>query len=265
MESARRRAGPVRLTARDLDLLAFLAEHRFVLCAHVQALLGVSASAAQARLRALRGGGLVCARRIFHAQPAAHQITTAGLRAIDSSLPRPRVDLRCYQHDVDLAWLWLGAHRGAFRKLAAVISEREMRSRDARIDGEPARHGVRLGGVGAQGRERLHYPDLVLVAPDGQRVAVELELSGKGRFRQQQILAGYGADARVNAVLYLVDDPAVARSIQACARRLGISSLVHVQWARRTQPEAGQRGDRGAQRAAAGRATGATRGSEVAR
>ena len=105
----------------------------------------------------------------------------------------------------------------------------------------------------------------MLVTPEGARVAVELELSGKGRFRQEQILAGYGADARVDAVLYLVADPALARSIQASARRLGISSLVHVQWARRTQPEVGMGAARGAERAPTGRASEAAREPEATR
>jgi hypothetical protein len=249
VEPTRRLTPSVRLTARDRKLLAFLAEHRFALAAHIQALLGISDSAAQGRLRALRAGGLLRTRRIFHAQPAAHQITAAGLRAIQSQLPPPRIDLRCYQHDVDLAWLWLAARRGTFGALAQVLSERQMRSEDGRPEHQGESHGVRLGGVGAQGRPRLHYPDLMLVTPAGQRVAVELEFSGKGRFRRERILAGYGADARVDAVLYLVDDPAVARSIQATARRLGISSLVHVQWARRSQPQVGMPAARGAQRA----------------
>lgn len=211
-----------------------MAEHRLVLAAHLQTLLGVSVSAVQARLRPLRAGGLIDSRRIFHGHPAAHQITTHGLRAIGSRLPAPRIDLRCYEHDVGLAWLWLAACRGAFGALGNLISERQMRSHDGGREcrGDPL--GVRLGGVGPHGRPRLHYPDLMLVTEEGHRVAVELELSGKGQIRRERILAGYGADARVDAVLYLVKDPAVARSIQASARRLGISHRVHVQWARST-------------------------------
>jgi hypothetical protein len=221
-----------RLTDRDQELLAFMAEHRFVLAGHVQSLLGISPSAAAARLRALSAAGFIASRRIFHHQPAAHQITRKGLRTIASSLPVPRIDLRCYQHDIDLAWLWLVAHGGAFGPLRSAVSERQMRSTDAVVARSGAPLGVRLGGVGPHGVERLHYPDLMLLAPGGQRIAVELELSAKGRTRRERILAGYGADARIDAVLYLVKDAALARSIQASARRLGISPRVHVQWAR---------------------------------
>jgi hypothetical protein len=88
---------------------------------------------------------------------------------------------------------------------------------------------VRLGGVGPSGRERLHYPDLLLIDPGGRRIAIELELSSKGRGRREKILAGYAADARIDVVLYLVRDRRVGRAIQASARRLGIGPLVHVQ------------------------------------
>ena len=251
----------VRITERDRELLAFMAEHRLVLSAHVEALLGVSASAAAGRLRALAAGGFISSRRIFHGQPAAHQISRTGLRAIGSQLPRPQIDLRCYAHDVDLAWLWLIARSGTFGPLREVLSERQLRSRDARgaadtrspgagarPDFEPL--GVRLGGTGPHGRPRLHYPDLLLITPRGRRVALELELSAKGQVRREQILAGYGSDARVDGVLYLVKDPRIARSIRASARRLGISWLVHVQRASSSQPAVGAAEGRGALRAA---------------
>jgi hypothetical protein len=67
------------------------------------------------------------------------------------------------------------------------------------------------------------------VLPGGQRVAVELELTGKGRARRDKIMAGYAADPRIDAVLYLVDKPAIARAIQSSARAAGIADEVHVQ------------------------------------
>lgn len=222
-----------------------MAEHRLVLGAHIAALLEISDAGATARLRALAGAGYVTSRQIFHAQPAAHQITREGLRAIVSELPAPRIDLRCYRHDLELAWLWLAARSGALGPLSELISERRMRSQDgvlAAVGEGPSGvtpFGVRLGGAGAQGQERRHYADLMLITPEEQRIAVELELSRKGRFRVSQILTGYGSDPGVTAVLYLVKDSLLARSIESTARRLGIGDRVHVQWARSAQPEVG--------------------------
>jgi hypothetical protein len=232
------------MTDRDRELLAFAAEHRFVLPDHARALLGVSARAARGRLRALAALGTLA-----HEPPSSYRITGKGLALIGSELPRPQIDWRCYQHDVGLAWLWLAARRGTWGPMREVISERRLRSRDARrTDGE-APLAVRLGGVGPGGRERLHYPDLVLITAPGRRIALELELSPKRRVHREKILAGYGADARIDAILYLVEDVAIARSLMGSARRLGVADRVHVQPVRWSLAD-GQAGAR----AAAGRA-----------
>jgi hypothetical protein len=222
--------GPeVRITDRDRELLEFVAEHRLVRTDHAARLLGVAGPSAAERLRRLGRHGFV--RRVpgFDGHPACHLITRAGLGLIGSGLPVPRAKLAAYDHDVGLAWLWLAARGGAFGTLRSVIAERTMRS----LDGPDRRAhpplAVRLGGVGAGGLERVHYPDLLLVTARGARVAVELELTGKARTRREAILAGYGADPSIDAVLYLVQNRAVGTAILHSARRLGISSLVRVQ------------------------------------
>jgi hypothetical protein len=219
----------LRLTDRDARLLEFAAEHRLVLGVHAQALLGSSPDAVDRRLRALAGAGLLVRRARFQGQPGCFHITRAGLAAIGSALPAPREDLRCYAHDVGVAWLWLAGARGTFGAARAVVGERRMRSLDGAAEPGEEHHGVRLGGVGPAGSERRHYPDLLLVRPDGSRVALELELSAKGRLRREGILAAYGADPRIRAVLYLTDRADVARAIRSSAESLGVARIVHVQ------------------------------------
>lgn len=236
----------VRLTDRDRQLLAFAARHRIVQTSQIAVLLGTSAAAAAPRMRALRRAGILTAQAPFDRQPRCYSITRRGLDAIESRLPPPRLDLRSYRHDVGIAWLWLAARGGAFGPLREVVSEREMRSRDA-TDAHAVRTGggrtdpfaVRLGGIGSGGRERLHYPDLLLVGAGGRRVAVELELTSKGRTRRERILAAYAADPRIDAVLYLVDRAATGRAIRASAARLGIRERVQVQQVRLEGPPGG--------------------------
>jgi hypothetical protein len=218
-----------RLTERDRELLELVAEHRLVLGSHVQAFLGISAAAAATRLRALTRAGFVTGQRPFHRQPACYLIRPRGLAAIASERSVPRIDLRCYAHDLGAAWLWIAARQGSFGPIRDVLGERRLRSLDAAPDRSGPPYGVRLGGLGPRGRERIHYPDLLLVTPEGRRIGLELELSSKGRVRREKILAGYGADARIDAVLYLVADRRIGRSIQQSARKLGIGALVHVQ------------------------------------
>jgi hypothetical protein len=239
------------VTDRDTEILAFAAEHRIVLAAHVEALLDVSASVASGRLRALSAAGFMNGERILHHQPTWYWIARPGLAIIGSDLPPAGVKLSCYRHDIGMAWIRLAASRRAFGRAEQIISERKMRSHDATRaaavpgdqpmaigdDGRP--FGVRLSGIGPRGRIGLHYPDLLLVGRGGERVAIELELSSKGPRRLESILAAYGADRRIRAVIYLVEKPAIRRDVQAAAARLGISDLVHVQsvaWPSSPQP-----------------------------
>jgi hypothetical protein len=264
---ASRTPRPVALTETDLELLRFVSEHRFVLADHAAALLGVAPVTAQRRLDKLAGGGYTRRAAVFRGRAPMHLITAAGLRALGSALPTPSLDLHNYEHDIGLAWLWLAARRGTFGPVSEVLAERTLRSRDGVADrelhaGDPrggesagsesargesrggeshagdARGGesdanqtlgVRLGGTGPRGRERLHYPDLLLRTADGRWVALELELSTKGRTRLESILSGYGADPRIAGVVYLVQSQTVARSVERAARTIGVSDLVHLQ------------------------------------
>jgi hypothetical protein len=231
------------MTERDREILAFAAEHRIILAAHVQMLLDVSAGVASRRLAGLRGRGLLKQAQVLHQQPSWYWITRPGLALVGSDLPPPRVHLGCYQHDIGLAWVWLAASRRAFGRAERIVSEREMRSRDGAstatggggvtrtegTDGDGSPFGVPVGFVGPRGRVGLHYPDLLLIGRTGERVAIELELTAKGPRRLETILAAYGADRRVRAVLYLTEKPGIGREVQSAARRLGVSDLVHVQ------------------------------------
>jgi hypothetical protein len=222
----------VRLTDRDRELLQFAARHRIVLAAQFQVLSGATAPAVATRVRALRRAGYLGSQRPFDRQAPCFWITRRGLRAIESSLPAPRPELGSYRHDLGAAWLWLAAQQGAFGRVRQVVSEREMRSHDGTGARPADPFGVRLGGVGPGGHERLHYPDLVLNGPGGRRIAIELELTSKGRTRRERILAGYAADSRIDSVLYIVDQAATGRAIRASAARLGISGRIGVRPAR---------------------------------
>jgi hypothetical protein len=223
----------LQITERDRRILAFAAEHRFVLAEHLARLLGISRDATAARMRALCAAGYLKHAQLLKEEPPLYHVTTPGLRAIRSDLPRPRrVDLATYRHDAGLAWLGVAAERGMFGPLQQIVSERRMRSEDRRGEEREETHGVRLGGVGRDGRQRLHYPDLVVRTTTGHRVAFELELSGKDRRRREQILAAYAADPRIDAVVYLVDGPSRRRALQESVRRVGISDRVRVEQVR---------------------------------
>lgn len=226
-----RRARPFRLTDRDLELLEFVAAQRFVLAAHTRRWLGASDVVAYRRLSGLVDVGLLSYRRIFHAQPGCYLVTNGGLAVIDSELPRPTIDLRTYRHDLGVVWLWLAAHDGQFGSVEQLLTERQMRSHDQGA-GVTAieRVGVPVEGYDRSGRPRIHYPDVLVVAPDGGRVALELELSVKGRRRLERILVGYSCERRVRSAVYLTDSRAVAAAVNDRALACGVERLVDVRY-----------------------------------
>lgn len=232
MERRRRSSPPPPLTEADRALLGFAAEHRFVVPAQAAVVLRCTETDAARRLRTLGDRGYLRRQAVLRApaSPVADLITAAGLRAIGSDLEPPqRLTAATYDHDLALGWLTLAAHGGRFGPVRRVVAERRMRSEDKRAEpGVAERHGVRRGGIGADGHDRLHYPDMVLVAESGHRIAFELELGGKGR-RRDAILAAYAADRRIDAVVYLVQTPQLAAAVRQSAERTGISDLVHVQ------------------------------------
>ena len=226
--------GAVRLTERDFELLSFLAEHRLALPAHVAALLDTSPAAASTRMGKLASAGYLRRHDAEPGRPRWYQIARKGLAHIDSDLRSPGLNVSEYAHEVGVAWLWLAADRGSFGPVEEIITDRRMRSIDGAREPDAEPVAVRLGGFGPRGREELHYPDLVLRTADGRRVGLELELTPKARTRLENILAGYAADPRFAGVVYLVEKRSVARAVQATARRLGISDLVHLQRVRST-------------------------------
>jgi hypothetical protein len=222
-------------------LLAFIGEHRFVLPAQAQALLGGSADAASERLRELTDAGYLIEEPVLAGEPVAYRSTRLGLDVIGSELRPLPISLTNYWHDVGAGWLWLAARSGAFGPVREVMAERVMRSRDAKRRDDP--FGVRLGGLGRDGRERLHYPDLLIVDRGGRRLAVELEITSKGPAERERILAGYAADPRIARVLYVVYEPHVAQALSSSVSRLGVSSLVAIHRVRqpdRPQPVPGR-------------------------
>lgn len=206
----------------DLELLAFAAEHRFILAEHARALLGRRPFGA---LQALERAGLLGRDRSLGVH-GCYFVTRAGMRTLDLPYGARKLSYDAFHHDVGMAWLWLAAQRGSFGPLSEIVSERAMRSHDKRAGPADALLRVRLGGGGR------HYPDLLLKTPQNKRIAVELELTSKPPRRRETILMAYAADARIDAVVYLVQNRAAGRAIQESARRVGISDLVHVQLVR---------------------------------
>jgi hypothetical protein len=230
----------------DHGVLAFAAAHHLVLAEQVAQLLAIDADPAREHLARLERVGLIRRTRMLAADPGCYQITSAGLAAIASKLPPPRLDPGRYRHHVGAGWLWLLATKGGtFGPVEQALSEREMRARDtdrhsAELDAEPPTatpgptqptrqcFGVRPGGIEAPPSTRLHYPDVLLTTSTG-RVPIELQLTRPSTQRLGAVMRGYAAAPGIRGVLYMTDDDRVGLDVKTMSDRLGISALIHLQ------------------------------------
>lgn len=227
-----------RLMPRDVSaFLAALAPWRFLTAAQLCALLELSELVVYRRLRVLRAHGLVDYVRPFQHEPGVFLITAAGLGLLRSELPAPRLDLRIYRHDLLAGWAAIGL--ATEHPDFTIVSEREMRSLDRREDrpGELPVLGVPYPGLGPSGHPRRHYPDFALLDAGGRRrIAVEVELTSKGRRRLEQILTAYARDRHIEQVVYLTDRDGIADAVARAAAKAGAAGLLEI---RRLGNEAG--------------------------
>jgi hypothetical protein len=186
----------------------------------------VSLASARATLAgAVRRGELVRARPLV-GQPALYSLTARGARRAGVG-----GDARCRVSGANAPHLIACALAAAALERCypdrRVVGERELR-RLERL------YGVALAsaelGSGVGGEDRLHRPDLVLLAhrPEAElAVAVEVELALKAPRRLQAICRAWARCRRVAGVLYVASDE-VRRGVERAVERAGAGDRVVV-------------------------------------
>jgi acetolactate synthase regulatory subunit/DNA-binding transcriptional ArsR family regulator len=162
--SAARRGGHETLRSRDLQLLGWLGEQYAARVDQLEVLLGCGPRTVQRVLARLREAGLVTTRRVLVGEPAWVFPTGTGLRATGHSFGTwsPRLGLMAHVAAVNDVRLHIGARSPESEWVPERLLERE------RQPGE-------------------HLPDAVVIT-EGQRVAIEVELTVKSQRRVQTIL-----------------------------------------------------------------------------
>jgi hypothetical protein len=170
----------------------------------------VSVASARGRLVAAERAGLLSPRRPLSGHPTLYTLTRAGLRGLGlSGLEPTRVTPANARHAIICAEVAAALERAYCDQ--EVIGERELRRQERECSAALA--SVVLG-TDADGRRRLHRPDLVLSSPAGvSRVAVEVELSVKSPRRLLAICRAWARARCVDGVLY-VAPPEVQRPVQ---------------------------------------------------
>jgi hypothetical protein len=212
-----------RVTSRDLAIVSWVGRQRFAEARQVARRFVMDERNAYRRLRGLVVLGLLDHRRVFHNEPGAYWVTRQGLDAIGLRLPPAGIDIRTYEHDRLAAAVAIDLEDEFGAEV--VVTERELRSRDA--GAEAPRYAVVRGGQMQLGRRGLHFPDLAIEGADGRPLAVEVELTAKGRGRLDSIVAGYVRARHIAGVRYYAA-PAAKAGLERAVARAGAGELFDV-------------------------------------
>jgi hypothetical protein len=197
-------------TSRDSEIVRWVGRLGAAGAEHVMGRFAMGRSWAYARLSSMVAGGLLEQRTLLYRQPGLYIATADGLRWQGlERLGTYRVSPGGFQHAQQVAAAAVALHR----TLPAdweISSEREIRLRES--DRDELLASAKVGELPG-GRAALHRPDLALLTPDGNVVAVEVELSVKAPRRLSAICTAWARARHVSGVYYLAP-PAVARAVQ---------------------------------------------------
>ena len=173
----------MKLTDRDIEILRFINDFGFCTTPHLMNFISVRQWRIYQIMNRLVRRGLVKKEFGFQGHPLIYYLTDEGasftdLPAIDA------VSFGVYLHQVAMVNVALKLMR--LYPEATWVSERHLKY-DKFID-----------GVGVRG----HIADGLLLFPDAKRVAIEVELSVKGKRRLDGILKSYSAQFDIKEIWY---------------------------------------------------------------
>ncbi len=206
--TARRATGEPVLSTRDLFVLGWVCEQYGARADQLEVLLGCDPRTVQRLLARLRDAGLIGTRRFLVGESVWAIPTSKGLRAAGQGFGiwHPRL--------------------GGLAHVAAVTDVRlHIHARSPDSEWVPERDLAREREPGE------HLPDALVITEDGQRVAIEAELTVKSQHRVRLILDELSV--RFDTVLYFCA-PGPYRQLSKLAEngqwpKLGVRELPHPQ------------------------------------
>jgi len=189
------------ITERDLELMRWINEFGFVTINHICRWLQVGKPAAYARVRKLIQRGLLLHQRIFQNQPGIYRVSHMGVKVCHSPIGAlNHVSIATLRHNlkvVEISLCLVNRWKGKF------VTERQQKQ-EAGL--------WRKGGRG-------HQNDGTLILPD-KRIAIEVELSMKGKVRLEKIFEHHYKNTAVDETWYFCGNMIIERKIKALSEKV---------------------------------------------
>ena len=186
----------ILITKRDIDILNWINGAGFVNIEQIAERYKISTSTAYGRMRKLVIRGVLIFERMAHNQPGHYRVTKLGASFSPWEMPPIRhVSWGSYEHSkliVDLSIKLVQKYQCSF------MSEREWR------------YELDFLGIGRRG----HLCDGVLLKDD-KKIAIEVELTTKGKRRLNGIIKDYVKNFTFDEVWYFCGSSAVIKLIKS--------------------------------------------------
>lgn len=179
----------MKLTDRDIDILRFINDCGYCETPHLTTYLSVKQWRIYQIMKRLVNRKLVVKEHIFQGQPVIYYLTSEGASFTELP-PIEFVSLGTYRHQV--AMINVALKLMQIHPEAVWVSERHLKNDKC------------YEGIGKRG----HVADGLFVFPDNRQVAIEVELSVKGKLRIEGIIKSYASQFDVKEVWYFCSQSA---------------------------------------------------------
>lgn len=180
----------MQLTDRDKSILSFINESGFCVMPQIQREFDLRFPRSYQVMKRLVDGGYLVHDQIFKHKHGIYYLTKKG--AAHTSLPPlSQISLGGYKHQLIITNL--RQQLCTQYPHSKWISERYLKQQKFYY------------GIGKTG----HIADGILIFPDGSKIAIEVELSMKGKRRIEKILSAYGGQLEIAEAWYFCADPVI--------------------------------------------------------
>lgn len=246
-----KKAGGMRLTPRDIEILTFLARYRAATVNQIARHVDSSLYAIRNRLPRLHREGMLTWSFTGQAKPKVWTVTDTGLKVAGVNLSAPTISWGTLRHTLGLVDL------GTTFELAGenVVTEREIRAamrytptgrmrtaidlhrslEDLSMSTDVDTHELATTyyTLPVQGKNYSHIPDMVVVRAPFENgapgsIAVELELNRKTLSEWRNIITAYRDSSHFAQAVYYVTDVEIERALRGVIHALGAEHRLSV-------------------------------------